>query len=98
MRPSSVYSGVEANHSLYHHHKRVFDTYKGPFKENPKATRTGTNKKGRNVLSRIDYILTNLELTSKWSYHPLLSDHAYVVAEVEKKQLGCAPRLILIRN
>ena len=90
LNPSVVKAAVKSNHCLYHNHNlRVYESYHSPFQNFPLATRTGTNKNGIPVYSQIDFILTNLPIKTKWSFHPLLSDHAFVIVQIEKKDLGC---------
>ena len=86
LKTLSVESSLKFHHELAHHLKvKVFDNYDSPFPEpgrRNKATRAGINKFGKPVFSRIDFILTNLNITTEWSHNIFLSDHEIVLIHI----------------
>jgi len=39
-------------------------------------------------------VITNINITSEWSYNLFLSDHAVVIISLPKNELGCVKRVI----
>ena len=98
LNAQTVWKSLENSKLLWHKYGlRIHEDYKSPFDSNKaqesKATRMGMNNQNQIAYSRIDFIITNIPLTSEWSHNILFSDHAVTLIRIDRKTLGCIRKI-----